>query len=79
MPKTGGVCTTKGGVTARVRLAVETFLTKLVPGQYPSLTATRKVQEVVPAAVLLTVNRVEASVGVANCTVQGEADGTVQE
>jgi len=58
---------------------VETFLTKLVPGQYPSLTATRKVQEVVPAAVPLTVKRVEASVGVANWTVQGESDGTVQE
>ena len=79
MPKIGVTCTTKGGVTARVRLAVEMFLTNFVPGQYPSLTATRKVQEMVPAAVLLTVNRVEASVGFANWTVQGESDGTVQE
>jgi len=36
MPKNPGTCTTKGGVTARVRLAVDDFLTKLVPGQYPS-------------------------------------------
>ena len=64
---------------ARVRLAVETFLTKFVPGQYPSLTATRNVQDLASAAVLLMVNPVDASAGVASTTVQGEVAGMVHE
>ena len=66
-------------MTARVRLAVDTFLTKSVPGQNPSLTATRNVQAVAPAAVPLMVKFVDASAGLASSTAQGEAGGTVHE
>ena len=78
MPNMGGVCATTGCVIARVKLARETFLTEFVPGQYPSLTATRKVQDVAPAVPAM-VNVVEAWVGVAKSTLHGEAGVMVQE
>ena len=72
MPNMGGLCTTTGCLIAKIKLAVETFLTELVPGQYPSLTATRKVQDVAPAVPVM-VNVVEAWVGVAKSTLHSEA------
>jgi hypothetical protein len=60
---------------AKVRLAVDAFLGKSVPGRMPSLMVTKKVQDWALAVRPVMAKPVDAPAGVSNAKVQAESAG----